>query len=103
MITGQTITLDEPTDHPCDCMSARCNHTGGRCGAKPARDFALSGWPDSMTLCDACSADMRRLELDLTRDCALCGGPIQRHAVNGRIDGYRGCYCTGRKNRAKNG
>ena len=99
MISGQTIEADEPTDAACSCRASSCL-CEGKCNRKPARDFMLSGWPDSITLCELCSAKLRRLELDLTRDCALCGGPIQRHATNGRISDRR-CSCTGRKNPAK--
>lgn len=98
MISGQTITHDAPTEFECECMAqGGCAHSHiGTCRRKPARDFMLSGWPDSMVLCDSCSARLRRPDLDLTRDCALCGRPIQLHAANGRINGYRGCYCQGR-------
>lgn len=91
MITGQTVEIDEPCEGTC--------HLSGHDESKPrapCRDIMLSGWPDSLTACDSCAARLLRLELDLTRDCALCGGPIQRHAENGRIEGRAVCYCRGR-------
>lgn len=99
MITGQHIELDEPSDQACECASQEHNHAGFRCGARPARNFMLSGWPDSIIQCDACSAHNRRLELDLTRECALCGGPLQRFAVNGRVESRKGCRCSAETSR----
>jgi len=91
MITGQTVEYDEPCDGT--CRLAGHDETKPR---KPCWDVMLSGWPDSLTACASCRTRILRLELDLTRDCALCGGPIQEHAPNGRINGYRGCFCRGR-------
>jgi hypothetical protein len=52
----QRIELNEPVDAPCECGDYKCSHSG-TCGARPAFDFMLEGWPDSITLCDACKAE----------------------------------------------
>jgi hypothetical protein len=94
VITGQRVELDEPCAGTC--------HLAGHDESKPrqpCRDIMLSGWPDSLTACDSCAADLIRLKLDLTRDCALCGGPLRRYARNGRVDGYKGCFCSAETSR----
>jgi hypothetical protein len=94
MISGQRVELDEPCEGTC--------HLAGHDESKPrqpCRDIMLSGWPDSLKACDSCALDLLRLKLDLTRDCALCGGPIQKFARNGRVDGHKRCFCSAETSR----
>lgn len=49
----QRVELNEPTILSCRCHDAEHGHDG-RCGNGPATDFMLSGWLDSVVLCELC-------------------------------------------------
>lgn len=50
----QRVVLNTPIDDGCECSAIACAHHVGPCGAAPAQDFMLSGWVDSVALCEKC-------------------------------------------------
>src|SRR5512147_2928011 len=52
--TKQRVVENHSIGFPCECAELACGHGGGKCGAVPAVEFMLSGWPDSLILCEAC-------------------------------------------------
>ena len=48
------VLMDTPVHQPCQCRASSCGHRKIPCGTKPAFDFMLAGWVDSVILCAAC-------------------------------------------------
>lgn len=81
----RTIVTDRPAPGlVCECEHREHAHAQRACGASPARHFALDGWPDSMVLCEACSAEDRASAGTKTKapyegtlpTCAKCGAEL---------------------------